>query len=103
MRRKSIVTLALILILVSMPQIALSAGEVKTDSGLHLLYLKQGSSFIATESGYFVNEKWMEEADLSLIELEECYKELENHPKKTWVTRIFWLGIGLAAGYAIGK
>lgn len=65
--------------------------------------IKLGDSFVAPEDGYYVNEPWMDEADLALTELDEAYKELDKQPSKTWATRIFWLGIGLASGIVIAK
>ncbi len=77
--------------------------ESKTESGLYIEFLFIGSEFIAPENGYFVNEPWMEEADLALIELEEYELELDKQVNKGITGRIFWAGVGLVAGILIAK
>jgi len=104
--KKKLMMWALILGLVLMPLTGWGEGVelgVKTESGLYLEFLLVGQDFIAPENGYFVNEPWMEEADLALIELEEYEAELDTQVNKGIGGKIFWYGIGFIMGVVIAK
>ncbi len=77
--------------------------ESKTETGLYIDYLQEGQAYTVPEDGYFVNEPWMEEADLALIELEEYELELDKQVNKGVGGRIFWYGVGFIMGVVIAK
>ena len=72
----------------------------KTETGLLVERLYKGKIFTPPENGYFVNDPWMEESDLTVITLEESeaahQAQVDTNPGR----RIFWFLIGALAGGA---